>query len=296
VSISTFLKKFLEGYEFPDRHKISIRRPLYPKQDSEATALNFIQSFYSLNENHAVLFLDPNMELSKWYSHYILFATLAYRHASYPAFDTVPLLGISLESPASYLSGETPFVPTDVPKGSPFLHPAPTSRAILFFSQHWSEYYSFVSHKLYPHPNLGPRNTSHQAPAIEYSDKLPVWQYPLIELIRARGYVILYPSFDQTLALFHEEIPSQTQPIIGKEKKVMNSRFLEALPDGKFPGWDELPLLSIAGQQISTIDFDEAAMNFHLSITTCRLSTSNQMLGKQFEVDDLFCDTDGNSV
>lgn len=107
---------------------------------------------------------------------------------------------------------------------------------------------------------------------------------------------MLYPSFKkETLGKVHSEIPSQTRG--GKkatpELKVLESRFWELLPyGGDFPDWGKLPMRDWWGNPVGSSVALTAAMQYRLAITTCKESK----YGRGYEVDDLFCDADGNSI
>jgi len=260
--------------------------------------LSFIESFYTVNPNHAVLFLDPNTELSPWYYHYLLYTTLEYCHAPAQGPNTIKLFGISLESPPSYISGARPFKAELPSTSTHFLYPAPVSRAALYFPEHWSEFNSYVSHRLNPHPRPGKKNRAEgDTPSeLELSREISsTWRSPFVELVRARGYTMLYPSFKEALAVVHDEIPSSASPppIRGSEKRLITSGgFLELLPGGDLPAWGDLPMLDLWGQRTSLRASDTAATSYRLSVSTCPDGT----VGNEFQVNDLFCDEDGNSV
>jgi hypothetical protein len=292
--IHPLTRDFLRGYKFPSQSRVSIQRPLLPKNDPQAAARNFLESFYTLSDDHSVLFLDPNTELSKWYPHYLLFTTLEYRYSSYQNPESSSALyGISLESPLFDISGKTSFPLTDF-DGSPFLYPAPSSRTALFFPQHWSELHSYVSHQLSAE-NLGSRNASATAPSLQLPEALATsWQAPLIELARARGYSMLYPSFKkETFAIVHNEVPSRrSSQKLGGEKRLIEKAFLDLLPESDLPAWDQLPLRDLWGENITATAFEDAAKEYRRSITTCPEDTQR----KEFQVGDLFCDKDGRSL
>lgn len=292
VPIHPFLKDFLRSYSFPEQSRISIKRPLLPKDDPQAAARNYVESFYTLSEDHSVLFLDPNTELSKWYCHYLLYTTLEYRYSFYQSTDASTLYGISLESPPTDLTGaSSPALPHT---NAPFLYPLPTSRAALFFPQHWTEFHSYLSHILNPPSNPGKRNLTAPAPA---TFALPAaltssWHSTFTSLARARGYTMLYPSFKETLARVHSEIPShagRSKP----EARLLEKSFLELLPQADLPQWTKIEMRDVCGKPTDSDAVIDAAVAYRNSITTCHLPTTPY---RAFEVDDLFCDADGKVV
>ncbi|KAF8543523.1 hypothetical protein BDD12DRAFT_196665 [Trichophaea hybrida] len=97
------------------------------------------------------------------------------------------------------------------------------------------------------------------------------WHSHFIELVRARGYTMLYPSVKETLAKVYSE-------------------FSELLYEKDLPHWSALPLKDLWGEAVSKSVFEKNAMQFRLAIT-CRDSISS----KVFEADDLFC-TEHDSI
>jgi len=288
-----FLKEFLQSYSFPEQSRVSIKRPLLPKGDPQAALRNYVESFYTFSDDHSVLFLDPNTELSKWFCHYLLYTTLEYRYSFYQSTDASTLYGISLESPPTDLTGNSAF-PTVPHTNTPFLYPVPTSRAALFFPQHWTEFHSYLSHTLNPPVNPGKRNlTVNMPPALALPTSLETsWHSLFTDLARARGYTMLYPSFKDTLARVHNEIPShagRSKP----EARLLEKQFLGLLPQADLPHWTKLPMHDVWGQPTDSEKAMEAAVSYRNSITTCHLADTPY---RPFEVDDLFCDADGKVV
>lgn len=283
----------LQNYRFPSEFQVAIKRPLIPPNDASAAAINFIDSFYTLSPDHSVLFLDPNTELSKHYAHYLLYATLEYRYSTYQSSDTSTLLGISLEPPPYYLSGAIPGPSPNTFSNNtlPFLYPAPVSRAALYFPQHWSELHSYVAHKLAPHASS---SSSHPlppplqlGPAIADS-----WRSHLVELSRARGYAMLYPSFPDTLALVHND----TSRAPAEKRLVGAGGFLSQLPHEDLPAWGEMGFLDMWGKKIDGpeggVEFEAATLAYRAGISNCPAAKE----GAMWEVDDLFCDEAVKSV
>lgn len=123
-------------------------------------------------------------------------------------------MGISLELPSVHLNGTEPFVPpalfrmskeskTKVEKPTPFMWQAPNSNAALYFGDKWIEFHSFLTSRVaikVPEYLRRPKQLSVDHPS---------WMEYLLELMRSRGYCLLYPDFsseDDSIATVHNEL------------------------------------------------------------------------------------------
>jgi len=188
----------------------------------------FIESFYpaSLDGPH-VLVLSPQAELSPVYFHYLKFYLLEYRYSNAASRDSEELFGISLETPSTHLNGTAGFVPPssgtvtlksdeDAPF-EPFLWQAPNSNAALYFSDKWMEIHSFLT-KRYTATRHPATREWHNSRGKALSEVFPSWTESFLDLMRARGYSMLYPGrfasdpllaspdLAQSLAIIHNEL------------------------------------------------------------------------------------------
>lgn len=291
--LHAFTKSFLSDYSFPSSTRTFIRRPLLPVLTTKETAMRFVESFYPVNDSTFLLILDTNVELSKWYFHYLLFATLQYKYSIYK-HTTNSLYGISLVEPTSFLNGTSPF---PVPLGkSPFLYPVPSSHAALYFPNHWSEFHSFFSKNLqFPIRETTAANKTGLISLTISKEVAESWSTPFISLIRARGYAMLYPSFPRdTLAILHTEQPSYTRSKHGFEKTLMDkNNLLNGLSDEDLPIYNRIPLLDWWGQPILWDKLELDAFQYRRAISSCMdVSAPNY----NFDAGDLFCDPKGNRL
>lgn len=295
TSLHAFTKSFISGYSFPSPTRTFIRWPLHPASSAKETAIRFVESFYPINDDTFLLVLDANVELSKWYFHYLLFTILEYRYSLFQRLKTTSLYGISLEVPPSFLNGTKPF---PIPRGesSPFLYPAPSSRAALYFPKHWSEFHSYFS-KTLRFPALGGTVANKTSPvhltmSREIADS---WSTPFINLIRARGYAMLYPSFPRNpLAIFHNEQPSYTRTKHGFEKTLMDKdSLLSDLPNQDLPAYYEMPLLDWWGRPMLWDKLELDTLRYRQAISSCPVFDTPQ---NNFDAGDLFCDENGKRL
>ena len=167
-----FTQEFIQNFNWPSRDRVGIRYPISPPgSDSVSQAIHHVQSFFPIDKDTSVLFLDPNVELSPYYFHWLHYVTLEYMYSSYPYNAGSSLHGISLTSPRAFLNGTEPFDP-QISKPSSFLYAAPSTDAALFFPEHWLQFYTYFQWRM---RFALPERASPDVPALtEGDDKKPV--------------------------------------------------------------------------------------------------------------------------
>ena len=127
---------------------MGIRYPIFPPgPDSVSQAIHHVQSFYPVDKDTSVLFLDPNVELSPYYFHWLHYATLEYHYAGYPEGVEYELYGISLAAPKTFLNGTRPFNP-NLTEARAYLYATPSTEAALFFPQTWKQFFTFFQWRI----------------------------------------------------------------------------------------------------------------------------------------------------
>jgi hypothetical protein len=199
--IDVFTKNFLSSFRWPPESsgadsRLTLRHRINPERLSAVEAsIRTIESYYpALIPTSHLLVLTSQAELAPSYYHYLVFSLLEYRYSTSTLWEINQLLGISLELPTHHLNGSkllgSPWE-DDLSQQSPFfLWQAPNSNAALYFGDKWAEFHSFLSNRFAVHPDSA--NESHTKLV---SENYPAWMEYLLELVRARGYVMLYPSF-----------------------------------------------------------------------------------------------------
>ena len=322
----------------PHASQVSLRHriPRRTSTEHEASA-RLVESFYPVRTASShVLILSPQVELSPLYYHYVIYNLLEYKYSAYGAAitDFPNLMGFSLELPSFHLNDSQPLDPPLIErtplkgreKGlpgvrTPFLWQAPNANAALYFGDKWMEFHSFLTARL-----TKPPSTRRKV----FSEKHPAWIESLLELIRARGYSMLYPNFPMdgdAIVTVHDELyqapeeyskPSPTptptpdldagEPLTADSEKgprsappnnehlLSESSLISLLPnDGDLPDISELPLLSYNGINISKKLSHEAAMAFsetyRREIGTCKSDQETTPREANSAVD-LFCHLD----
>jgi hypothetical protein len=253
--------------------------------------------------------LAPETELAPSFYHFLKYTTLKYKHSAQTKRTASKLLGISLELPSSRPTDNEPFTPPKVEKELQksqqlgreklpvFLWQAPNSHAALYFGDGWADLHSFLTDRLALHQPTFEKSTDEKS----ISKRYPAVMEYLLELIRARGYFLLYPAFPDrgtfTLATVHSELSRPPEEFLHDDQADSTStlgssinqfsvekpldqastlmplleRFSLALPD-----LGSLPLLSYRGEEISELmysqDTEEYAKKFAISYGGCRES------------------------
>lgn len=332
----------LSGAPHASQVTLRHRLPRYGFTTEEA-ATHFIESFYPARsrESH-VLLLSPQTELSPIYYHYIMYNVLEYQYSRYgqQAHQSENLMGISLELPSSYLNYSKQFEPptlnliksNDSPdkslKHTPFLWQAPNSNAALYFGEKWIELHSYLSSRISLQDPELPENRRPPARQKIISEYFPAWMEYVQELMRARGYSLLYPNFagsNDAIATVHDELyqppeeytPSRPRsspapiPTINPnepftadpathlsnrpsspESPLLVSSLLSLLPEpGDLPELAELPFLAFDGNALSPSLSESTARSFaeEFRREIGGCKDSYEAIVEPMSADDLFC-------
>ena len=308
----------LEWSGGPHASQVSLRHRIPRRTSTEhESSARLAESFYPVREaNSHVLLLSSQVELSPLYYHYVIYHLLEYKYSAYGAATTdfPNLMGFSLELPSYHLNDSEPLTPPLLEKPSgkerakakagertPFLWQAPNANAALYFGDKWMEFHSFLSARLSKPPS--------QRVKI-FSKKHPAWIEFLLELMRARGYSMLYPNFPSdgdAISTVHDDLyqvpeeylqdktpPRSTATELDPEKPLeadieetstlsppndehdlLRSTLISLLPNnGDLPEVSSLPLISYNGIKMGTKLSHEAATSFaelyRREIGTCR--------------------------
>ncbi len=324
------------------RHRI----PRYIPTTGESSS-HLIESFYPARPKDShVLLISPQIELSPIYYHYVLYNLLEYKYSTYGqrTHESRNLMGFSLELPSTYLNGSTSLEPpvlepADAKRSSreaheptPFLWQAPNSNAALYFGEKWVELHSFLSART---SLQDPRLPTDQRPPTRQkliSESYPSWMEYFQELMRARGYFLLYPHFpnsDDAIITIHEELreppqeyskkrsspsaavppnldpndpfttdPSVFEPIlpVQHEATLLVKNLIALLPySGDLPELTHLPILSHEGHVLSKGGSSSAARHFtdEFRQEIGRCRNNDKVLIEPMSAKDLFCNLDG---
>lgn len=303
---------------------------------------HFVESFYPARPKDShVLLVSPQAELSSIYYHYAMYHLLEYKYSTFGerTHEAKNLMGFTLELPSTYLNDSTPLDPPvldrdhvkrssrEAHEPTPFLWQAPNSNAALYFGEKWVELHSFLSARMYIQD---PRLPTDQRPPPQkkvVSESYPSWMEYFQELMRVRGYFLLYPHFpdsDDAIVTIHGELrqppqefskerspsiadppkldpnepfvadPSAFEPILppSPEAPLLVKNLMALLPySGDLPQITKLPILSHEGNILSRQDAIAAAHQltdeFRDRIGRC--NGNEESLVESMSAKDLFC-------
>lgn len=193
--------------------RISIRRRIQPHEmDATESSLRTVEAFYPRDPNIThLLMLSPQTELAPSFYHYLKFVALNYKHSARARRVFSNMVGISLELPSSKpTSNGQSFTPPSMigddkeQHFASFLWQAPNSNAALYFGETWAEFHSFLSKRLSTPESGGVSQTK------LISERYPAFMEYMLQMIRAKGYYLLYPAFPGTksssIATVHSEL------------------------------------------------------------------------------------------
>ncbi|KAL4821325.1 armadillo-type protein [Aspergillus spinulosporus] len=257
------LLRFLEKMKWPSgmSNKITIRRRIQShRMSSHEASLRAVEAFYPKDPTLShVLVLSPSVELAPSFFHYLIYNILYYKYSARATVLPAKLMGISLEFPSSRSTSIEPFKAPDIKdtqyssNGAPgalpmFLWQAPNSNAALYFGDKWLELHSFLGHRLASVANAETRSTVDETSIPEI---YPAFMKYLLELIRARGYYMLYPAFYNygqfSLATFHSELFRSPEETFNEAAAAPNSEALRASTSVERPLSKASTLMSLLG-------------------------------------------------
>ena len=319
--------------------------PRHSPTAGEASS-HFIESFYPARPKDShVLLISPQAELSSIYFHYVMYHLLEYKYSTFGerTHDAKNLMGFTLELPSTYLNESTPLEPPvlepdhakrssrEAVEPTPFLWQAPNSNAALYFGEKWVELHSFLSARMYIQD---PRHPADQRPPPRIkvvSESYPSWMEYFQELMRVRGYFLLYPHFldsDDAIVTIHEELrqhpqefskkrshpstadppkldpnepfitdPSAFDPILppSPEAPLLVKNLIALLPySGDLPSITKLPILSHQGNILSRSDATAATHQFtdEFRDQIGGCNGNGKVVVEPMSAKDLFCNLD----
>ncbi|KAH2054794.1 hypothetical protein KXW51_002847 [Aspergillus fumigatus] len=301
------LLHFLQKLKWPPQTSstVTLRRRIQPDYLTPVEAsLRTVEAFYPRNPNVThVLLLAPEAELAPSFYHFLKYTMLKYKHSAQTKRTPCKLLGISLELPSSRPTDNGPFAPPKSEQsqqlgGEPlpvFLWQAPNSHAALYFGDGWADLHSFLTNRLALHRPTSEMSTEEKS----ISKRYPAVMEYLLELIRARGYYLLYPNFPErgtfTLATVHSELSQPPEEFLhdgqvdsttalessinqlSAEKHLDQASTLMPLLERfslSLPDLSSLPLLSYGGEEMLDImcsqGTEEYAKKFAIHYGGCR--------------------------
>lgn len=226
AKVDPFLTKYLSKFRWPasgmgGESRIVVRHRVDAKLVSPVQAsMRTVESFYPLvtGESH-VLLLSPGVELSPSYFQLLMYTLLEYRYGAGRSELVNHLIGVSLDLPpyAPDLKTNAPWSTEQAAEPFTFWQ-APASTAALYFGDRWMAFHQFLVNRLSVDSELAQKARDFP----ELSHKYPAWLQPMLEMMQARDYYMLYPTFtlgDQSAAVtVHYELPLSPEEFMKDEE------------------------------------------------------------------------------
>lgn len=235
-----------------------------------------VESWYPNSDDSYGLMLEDDIELSPLFYAWSKMALLHYRYGR-EEDKLSQLFGISLYQQKSLelrpegrhrFNPRTTFAAAGLPRlTTPYLSQIPCSWGAIYFPEHWREFHDYLSIRLSEtHPRL--TQDSVIVPSVRSNKWIRSWKKYFIELAFLRGYVMLYPNYDDYISLStnHLEVGSHvrdmpTDAYVQKQKLFLlplmtvprhthhsppTTQLLD-MPGKTLPAVDKLPVLDLLG-------------------------------------------------
>ncbi|ORZ01618.1 hypothetical protein BCR43DRAFT_433908 [Syncephalastrum racemosum] len=259
-----------------------------------------IESWYpSSNDNYAVL-LEDDVEVSPLFYAWAKYSILQYRYGDSSQNARALMFGVSLYSPRSVElnpEGRRPFHPDNVlrnyyPARIPYVSQIPCSWGAVYFPEHWREFHEYLTIRLLDLQQDRLLNVT--VPRSRSSRWKKSWKKYFIEMVYLRGYVMLYPNFQEFESFSTNHLETGTH-IKTPEKRVKTIRdflvplmqrdtIIEQLPQHRLPKFDDLPVLDLWGLLTTHSRLNDTGAGWHRRVSTC----VRKELG-QFDARDMVC-------
>lgn len=152
-----------------------------------------------------------------------------------------------------------------IPYNSPYLSPIPCSWGAVYFPEHWREFHDYLALRF--SEALTPIEENIVVPDVRSNHWAKSWKRYLIELVFLRGYVMVYPNYDDFVALStnHLEVGAHVRVRTQERQELFQvplmplvaggrGEGLLSLPGGAMPEWRQLPVLNLTGSLVELAD------------------------------------------
>ncbi|KAH8116272.1 hypothetical protein DFH11DRAFT_1852900 [Phellopilus nigrolimitatus] len=275
-----------------------------------------VESWYPRTNDSYAIILEDDVEVSPMFYAWSKMALLHYRYGHLE--NKIPsLFGISLYQQKQIElrpEGRRPFDARSLfdaygvlYRNTPYLSQIPCSWGAVYFPEHWREFHSYLMVR-FSEAWLPLRE--HVVPHVRSNRWAKSWKRFFIELVFLRGYVMLYPNYDDFVSLStnHLEIGShvkeQPRSIYDQKKALFTLPLLTLpdpvgsrnalatglldLPEDQMPAWSELPVLDLLGHLSSNQELEQCGMKRQKELIGCTTIGSRAERHRSFEAEELF--------
>lgn len=170
---------------------------------------------------------------------------------------------------------------------SPYLSQIPCSWGAVYFPEHWREFHDYLSIRLSEWTH---RIDDVIVPGVRSNKWMRSWKRYFIELAYLRGYVMLYPNFDDFMSLStnHLELGSHVRERTGEKQSLFTVPLLGLndwdCVDIDLPPLQDLPVLDLLGEMANSLmELREIGLDRRDAITGCDWEP------QEFSADKLMC-------
>jgi hypothetical protein len=186
------------------------------------------------------------------------------------------------------------------PRTTPYLSQIPCSWGAVYFPQHWKEFHTYLTWRL---SEFTIKMSQNVVPDVRSNKWSKSWKRYFIEMTYLRGYVMLYPNFDNFVSLStnHIEVGSHVKSRSKEQKEQFllplmtwpdlkgrrsPSEILD-LPEGTMPHWNALPVLNLTGSMTTLETLTQVGLSRKAELRVNRCSEMASVL--PHDVRDLAC-------
>ncbi|CAG8538493.1 4754_t:CDS:2 [Diversispora eburnea] len=261
-----------------------------------------VESYYPTDNNDYAILLEDDVELSPFFYIWTKYSILKYKYGIERVLSK-RLFGISFYGTKInelHLPGRRAFDPklslegTSFPLNSPYLCQVPCSWGAVYFPEIWKEFHYYFPARLQDWKGLRLQNIT--IPDVRSNNWKNSWKRFFIELAYIRGYVMLYPNYDNFISLSTNHAEAGTHIHLVEGKPAPNDIFgvplmeendvLSGLPDGKLPNYINLPMLDLLGNIVSAEEIVQRGRILHSEISLCPPSENDEI---SYDSRDLLC-------
>lgn len=274
-----------------------------------------VESWYPSSNDSYGVFLEDDVEVSPYFYSWLKFSILHYRYSSPQKNQSSRLFGISLYQQRNIElrpDGRQPFdahklfESLSLPPTLPYLSQIPCSWGAIYFPEVWREFHSYLALRL---SEIALPISDSIVPEIRSNRWPRSWKKYFIELVYLRGYVMLYPNYENFRSFSTNHLEKGTHIHVEKVDDKRRAQFevplmraetggsLLDLPAGVLPSWDVLPIIDLWGEMASEGEIIERGWQTSAALGTCEKRIKLEA-GVTYEARELLCrkEWDRNSV
>ncbi|KAF0525048.1 glycosyl transferase family 2 protein [Gigaspora margarita] len=257
-----------------------------------------VESYYPSDDNDYAIILEDDIELSPFYYIWAKYGVLKYRYSNDRNLSG-RMFGISLYNikiNELNMAGRIPFNPalnlrgTKYPNQSPYLSQVPCSWGALYFPEIWREFRIYQNVRL--NDALGLMLQDVKVPESRSNRWSKSWKRFFIELTYLRGYVMLYPNYENFISFSTNHFEKGEHNRVGKKKDpfqlpLMNEYILlDGLPGNRLPNFKDLPIMDLWGKVTSPNELIQRGRALQLEISSCPPNDFGELT---YDPQDLLC-------